>query len=96
METSSCHEFKTLAAINLQQSIETATIVIDFPYISTLNLPAKWRDVDNVHYYTVRTVCGKRHKTVECPSICLSRRSTAAAVGGFAAEVGRGQQLSSA
>jgi len=38
---------------------------------------------------------GKRHKTIECPSVrppvCLSRRSKAAmAVGGFAAEVGRG------
>ena len=38
---------------------------------------------------------GRRHKTVECPSVRLSRRSTAtAAAGGFAAEVGRRQQLS--
>ena len=38
--------------------------------------------------YAVRTVYDKRHKTVKCPSVCLSRRSTkAAAAGGFAAEV---------
>jgi len=37
----------------------------------------------------------KRHKTVVCPSVRLSRRSTAAAVaGGFATKVGRGQQMS--
>jgi len=47
-----------------------------------------------VSFYTVRIICGKRHQTVECPSVCLSRRSTAAAaVGGFAAEVGHGQQI---
>ena len=38
---------------------------------------------------------GRRHKTIELPSVCLSRRSTAtAAAGGFAAEVGRRQQIS--
>ena len=34
--------------------------------------------------YAVRIVCSKRHKTVEC----LSVRPSAAAAGGFAAEVG--------
>ena len=44
---------------------------------------------------TPMVVYGKRRKTVECPSVCLSRRSTtAAAGGGFAAEVRRGQQMS--
>ena len=47
--------------------------------------------------YAVRV--GKRHKLVECrsvrPSVRLSRRlAAAAAAGGFAAEVGRGQQIS--
>jgi len=47
----------------------------------------------------VRIVCSKRHKAVECPSvrrsICLSRRSTAAAAAaGFAAEVECGQEIS--
>jgi len=51
-----------------------------------------------MHYHPVRRECGKRYKTGEGPSvhppvrpfvpICLSRRSTAAASGGFAAEVG--------
>jgi len=37
---------------------------------------------------------GKRHKTVECPSVRLSRRSTAAAAaGGFAAGARREQQI---
>jgi len=45
-------------------------------------------------YYAVCIVRGKRHKMVECPFVCLSRRLiTAAAAGGFAAEVGRGQQI---
>ena len=40
--------------------------------------------------YAVR-ICGKRHKTVECLSVCLYRRLTAAAAaGGFAVEVGPG------
>jgi len=41
--------------------------------------------------YAVLIVCCKCHTTVECPSVCLSRQSTAAvAAGGFAAEVGHG------
>ena len=46
-------------------------------------------------YCPVCTVCGKHHKTAECPSACLSHRSAAAAVASeFAAEDGRGQQIS--
>jgi len=43
----------------------------------------------------VRILGCKRHETVECPSVCLSHQLTAeAAAGGFAAEVGCGQQMS--
>jgi len=46
--------------------------------------------------YAVQIEYGRRHKTVECPSVCRSRRSTAAAVaGGFAVEVGRGSRYRS-
>jgi len=46
-------------------------------------------------YYAVRIVCGKRHKTVECPSVRLSVPSIdRSSDWRFAAEVGRGQQIS--
>jgi len=43
------------------------------------------------YYYAVHIVCGKRHKTVECPSVRLSVPSIDNNNGGrgFAAEVGR-------
>jgi len=45
--------------------------------------------------YELFTYYAIRHCSSVRPSVCLSRRSTAAAaVGGFAAEVGRGQQIS--
>jgi len=48
-----------------------------------------------VSFYAVCIVCRKRRKTVGCPSVFLIRRSTAVATaGGFAAEVGRRQQIS--
>ena len=49
------------------------------------------RHITGTVCHAVRAVCGKRHETVECPSVrpsvCLSCRSTAAAAaaGGFAA-----------
>ena len=53
-------------------------------------------NIDITLHYAVRRVCGKRHKTVKCPSVCLSVPSIdkAATAGGFAAELGRGQQIS--
>ena len=47
-------------------------------------------------YYPVCTVCGKHHKTAECPSACLSHRSAEwwPVASEFAAEDGRGQQIS--
>jgi len=53
-----------------------------------------------IHMFRYHTACGKckasRNGRVSVrPSVCLSRRETAAAVaGGFAAEVGHGQQIS--
>jgi len=43
--------------------------------------------------YAVRIVCGKRYKTVECPSVCLSQRSDSRSR--FAAEVWRGSRYRS-
>ena len=65
--------------------------------VSTVDRDAVLRQIRYAHVElsAVRTLCGKRHKTAEFPSVCLSRRSSAAAApGGFAAEVGRGQQIS--
>jgi len=45
--------------------------------------------------YAVRIACDKRYETVQCPSVLLLCRSTAAAdAGGFVAKVGRGEQKS--
>jgi len=44
-------------------------------------------------YYAVCIVCSKRHKMVECPSVCPVDRQQQRCRR-FAAEVGRGQQIS--
>ena len=49
-------------------------------------------DDDDDHEMMMHTVRSRIYVTVECPSVCLSRRTTAVAAGGcFAAKRRRGQ-----
>ena len=77
------------------QATETPEVTSETCHV--IDNDTRWRH--SLTLYAVRIVCDKRRKTVECPSarlsVCLSRRSAAAAAaGGFAAAVGRAQQIS--